>query len=196
MRVGRGPILGVMTAPRFALIAAAAATLLLAGCTPSAPAPADGGDSTPTPTTPAVVSLSDLEFSYDSPETLDSLVDSRTELETEWIDYSAVCTAADAASGEQGQCLEGILGTLKAINGVKTVFDFSPWSDDDFASGDYTGLEALKPTKDAIQAASDNGSDVVDHCYYVPGGDGCEAEVQGFFDLTQKALDAMQTWER
>ena len=28
------------------------------------------------------------------------------------------------------------------------------------------------------------------------GGDGCEAEVQGFLDLTKAAIDAMQTWER
>lgn len=183
-----------MTSARIALLSAAAATLLLAGCTPSAPAPSDDG--TPTPTTPAVVSLSDLEFSIDSPETLDALQTARTDLETQYADYTGACTAADAASGDQGDCLEGVLTTLQKVNGVKTVFDFSPWSKEDFASGDYSGLTALQPTVDAIQAASDNGSDVIDHCYYVPGGEGCEAEVQGFLDLTKAAIDAMQTWER
>ncbi|MGN6501935.1 MAG: hypothetical protein ACTHKX_03400 [Pseudolysinimonas sp.] len=181
-----------MTAPRLALTAAAA-LLLLAGCTPSTPAPADD---TPTPSAPAVVSLSDLEFSIDSPETLDALQTARTDLETQYADYTGACTAADAASGDQGDCLEGILTTLQKVNGVKTVFDFSPWSAEDYASGDYSGLTALQPTVDAIQAASDNGSDVIDHCYYVPGGEGCEAEVQGFLDLTKAAIDAMQTWER
>lgn len=185
-----------MTAPRSAILAAAAATLLLAGCTPSAPTAADGGDSTPTPTTPAVVSLADLEFSIDSPETLDALVTARTDLENFYTGYTADCTAADAASGEQGDCLEGILTTLQKVNGVKTVFDFGPWTSADFESGDYTGLTALKPTLDSNQEASDAGSGVVDHCYYVPGGDGCEGEIQDFLDLTAASIDAMQTWER
>jgi hypothetical protein len=182
-----------MTAPRLVLLTAAAATLLLAGCTSPSPAPA--GD-TPTPTAPAVVSLSDLEFSIDSPETLDALQTARTELETQYADYTGACTAADAASGAEGPCVEGVLTTLQKVNGVKTVFDFSPWSAEDFASGDYSGLTALQPTVAAIQAASDNGSDVIDHCYYVLGGEGCEAEVQGFLDLTKQAIDTMQTWER
>jgi hypothetical protein len=182
-----------MTAPRLAVLAAAAATLLLAGCTPSAPAPTD---STPTPTAAPVVSLGDLEYPYDSPETLDSLATARADLETFYGDYIGSCTAADAASGEQDDCLEGLLTTLQKVNGVKTVFDFSPWGPDDFASGDFSGLNALKPTVDAIQAASDTGSDVIDHCYYVPGGDGCEAEVQGFLDSTEAAIGAMESWER
>ena len=186
-----------MTAPRFAILAAAAATLLLAGCTPTSPAPVDGGDSTPTPTMPTVLSLSDLEFSIDSPETLDALVAARTDLEKSFADYTAQCTAADAAAAQSGDpCLEGILTTLQKVNAVKTVFDFGPWTSADFESGDYSGLTALKPTLDTNQAASDSGSDVVDHCYYVPGGEGCADEVQGFFDLTAASIDAMQAWER
>ncbi len=182
-----------MTAPRLAFLVAAAATLVLAGCSTPAPAPVD-----PTPTeppAPAVAVLSDLDFPFESPETIDALADTRTALEDWFADYTTTCTAEQAGSEDSADCTEGVLTTLQNVNAVKTVFDFSPWSDDDFAGGTYSGLVALEPTKDAIQAASDNGSDVVDHCYYVPGGDGCADEIQTFLDLTSAAISEMQTWE-
>ena len=182
-----------MTAPRLAILGALAATLMLAAC--SSPSPSDPAEpGTPTPTTPAVVSLSDLEFSIDSPETIDALVTARTDLETWYGQYTSSCTAEQAGSGEPGECLEGILTTLQKVNAVKTVFDFGPWSTDDFASGDYSGLTALEPTLTTNQAASDEGSTVVDSCYYFTGGEGCADKVQAFLDTVGESIDAMQTW--
>jgi len=181
-----------MTASRYAL-GAIAATLVLAGCSSPAPAPVD-----PTPTeppAPVVATLSDLDFPFDSPDTVTALVDARSGLEGWYDEYTATCTAEDAGSADSPECTEGILTTLQNVNAVKTVFDFAPWSTDDFASGDYSGLVALEPTKGSIQTASDEGSDVVDSCYYVPGGEGCADKVQGFLDLVGSAIDEMQAWK-
>ncbi|HEV7741807.1 MAG TPA: hypothetical protein VGO65_05260 [Pseudolysinimonas sp.] len=182
-----------MTAPRLALLGAIAATLLLAGCSAPTPQPADDGP-TPTPSTPTVVSLADLDYPYDSPETLTSLADARTDLENWYDEYTSSCTTEQAASTDSPDCTEGIITTLQKVNAIKTVFDFS-WSADDFASGDYSGLVALEPTKTSIQKASDDGSDVVDACYYVPGGAGCADKVQGFLDLVADSLTVMTAWE-
>jgi hypothetical protein len=182
-----------MTASRLSLVGAIAATLLLAACSTPAPAPTDA---LPTePPAPAVATLSDLEFPFDSPETIASLADARTGLETWYADYTSTCTAEDAGSADSPECSEGILTTLQNVNAVKTVFDFAPWSPDDFASGDYSGLIALETTRDSIQAASDEGSTVVDQCSYVPGGEGCGDKVQGFLDLVVTSIEEMQTWE-
>jgi hypothetical protein len=183
-----------MTAPRLALLGALAATLILAGCSAPSPDPAAGGP-TASPSEPSVVSLSDLEYPFDSPETITALADARTDLEGWYDEYTSACTPEQAASTDSPDCTEGIITTLQKVNAIKTLFDFSPWDAGDFTSGDYSGLTALLPTKTSIQGTSDQGSDVVDACYYVPGGDGCADKVQGFLDVVADSIGVMATWE-
>ncbi|MEO8263377.1 MAG: hypothetical protein ABI566_12490 [Pseudolysinimonas sp.] len=189
-----------MTAPRIAILGAIAATLLLAGC--SVPAPADDAPAptpTPTPTQtpsePTVVSLSELEFPFDSPDTITALDAARSDLVSWYGDYTSTCTPEQAASTDSPDCTEGIITTLQKVNAIKTLFDFSPWDAADYTSGDYSGLTALVPTKASIQSTSDEGSDVVDACYYVPGGDGCADKVQGFLDRVRESITVMAAWE-
>ena len=111
--------------------------------------------------------------------------------------YPASPTAASAASAIPART-ETPAPTKKAmqkVNAIKTLFDFSPWDSGDYSSGDYSGLTALVPTKASIQSASDEGSDVVDACYYVPGGDGCADKVQGFLDRVAESITVMAAWE-
>lgn len=182
-----------MTAPRLALLGAFAATLLLAACSSPAPAPAESDP--PTPSAPTVVSLSDLEYPFDSPETLSALDDARNDLVSWYGDYTSTCTPEQAGSTESPDCTEGIITTLQKVNAIKTLFDFSPWDSGDYESGDYSGLTALVQTKTSIQSTSDEGSDVVDACYYVPGGDGCAAKVEAFLGSVSDSIDVMAAWE-
>lgn len=184
-----------MTAPRLALIAAAAATLVLAACSSPTPAPVD-----PDPTTapePTVTSLAGLDFPNGLTEWLAPLAEHKAEL-IAWHDqFSNDCTAELAGSADSPDCTEGMLTGLKAVNAIKTDFDFNV-SDDDWASGEFTGLEALASTHDATLAASGSGSDFVDTCYYVPGGDGsgaCVAPAQTFLDDVDALVVELATWE-
>jgi hypothetical protein len=184
-----------MTAPRLALITAAAATLLLAACSSPAPAPAD-----PTPTeppAPEVAVLSDLDFPNGLTEWLGPLGEHKAEL-ADWYDaYTAECTAEQAGSADAPDCTEGILTGLKAVNAIKTDFDFNV-GDDDWGTGEFSGLVALDSTHETVLTASGSGSDFIDVCYYVPGGDGsgaCVAPAQTFLDDVAALIDATSTWE-
>jgi hypothetical protein len=185
-----------MTSPRPFVLAAIAASLLLAGCSAASPSPVEtSGDPAPAPSEPTVVSLAELEFPFESGDWLDGLDENRAAL-VEWNEsYAADCTAELAGSADSADCTEGILTGLKAVNGVKTSFDFS-FDNADWESGDYSGLVALAPTRDAIQTASDSGSDFIDTCYYVPGQDGCVAKAQAFLDDAAAAVEVTATWER
>lgn len=191
-----------MTAPRLnrsrlALIGAIAATLLLAGCSsPSTPDPADPGGPTTAPE-PTVVSLSELDFPYDSTDWIAAIGENRQAV-LDWQEsFSADCTAELAGSADSPDCTEAMLTGLQAINAVKTSFDFS-FDNGDYDSGDYSGLTALVPTRTAVQTASDSGSDFIDTCYYVPGGDGsgaCVAPAQTFLDDVDAVVAKLATWE-
>lgn len=183
-----------MTAPRLAVLGALAATLVLAACASPTPDPAEPGTPSATPE-PTVVSLSQLEYPFDSPETLTALDDARTELVTWYGDYTTTCTPEQAGSTDSPDCTEGIITTLQKVNAIKTLFDFSPWDAGDYDSGDYSGLTALVPTKTSIQSTSDLGSDVVDACYYVAGGEGCADKVQGFLDAVAGSIALMEGWK-
>jgi hypothetical protein len=184
-----------MTSPRPFVLAAIAASLLLAACSSPTPAPVETGEPAPAPSEPTVVSLADLEFPYESSDWLDTLDANRTVL-VDWnATYAAECTAELAGSADSPDCTEGILTGLKAVNGIKTSFDFS-FDIGDWESGAYSGLVALAPTRDAIQTASDSGSDFIDTCYYVPGQDGCAAKAQTFLDDAAAAVEVTATWER
>ena len=153
-----------MTSPRALVLAAIAASLLLAGCSSPSPSPAESGGTTPVPPSePTVVSLADLEFPYESSDWLDTLDANRAVL-VDWNEtYVADCTADLAGSADSPECTEGILTGLQAVNGVKTSFDFS-FDNADWDGGAYSGLVALAPTRDAIQTASDSGSAFIDSC--------------------------------
>ena len=189
-----------MTSPRALVLVAIAASLLLAGCSAASPSPTDpssdpSSDPAPAPSEPTVVSLAELEFPFESSDWLDTLDANRAAL-VEWNEsYAADCTAELAGSAESPDCTEGILTGLKAVNGVKTSFDFS-FDNADWDGGAYSGLVALSPTRDAIQVASDSGSAFIDTCYYVPGQDGCVATGQKFLDDVAAAVEVTATWER
>jgi ABC-type glycerol-3-phosphate transport system substrate-binding protein len=184
-----------MNAPRLLVLGAISATLLLAGCSAPTPDPAEPGDPSSAPSEPTVVSLAELDFPYESSDWLDSLDANRTTL-ADWNEtYPVDCTAELAGSADSADCTEGILTGLQAVNGVKTSFDFS-FDSADWDSGDYSGLVALAPTREAIQTASDSGSEFFDTCYYVPGQEGCVEKAQTFLDDTAAAVEIMATWER
>ena len=184
-----------MTAPRLALLAAVAATLVLAGCSTPAPVPVD-----PEPTTepaPEVAVLSDLDFPNGLTEWLAPLDEHKAALADWFTTYTADCTAEQAGSADSPECTEGILTGLQAVNAIKTDFDFNV-GDNDWASGEFSGLVALDSTHEATLTASGSGSDFIDTCYYVPGGDGsgaCVAPAQTFLDDVSALIDATSTWE-
>lgn len=184
-----------MTASRLALISAA--TLLLAACSSPAPGPAPA-DPTPTqPPAPEVAVLSDLDFPNGLTEWLGPLDEHKAAL-ADWYDgFTAECTAEQAGSADAPECTEGMLTGLQAVNAIKTDFDFNV-SDDDWASGEFSGLTALDSTHDTVLTASGSGSDFIDTCYYVPGGDGsgaCVAPAQTFLDDVAAVIDATSSWE-
>ena len=181
-----------MTATRLTLVGAIAATLLLAGC--SAPAPDPGPEDPTTPPEPTVVSLSELEYPYTSDEWVAALDTSKQKLVTWQTEYFADCDAEQAATAES-PCVEGILEGLRAVNAVKTNFDFSPYDVAAYEDESYSGMVVLNASRTAIQSASDIGSDTVDQCYYIPGGEGCAETIQGFFDELDAAVVELQTWE-
>jgi hypothetical protein len=186
-----------MTAPRLALLGVIAATLLLAGCSsPSTPStPDEPGVVVPTEG-PSIASLAELEFPFDSAEWLDALAAAKADV-VAWHDaFSNDCTAELAGSADSADCTEGMLTGLQKINAVKTQFDFSPFDVSSWDDPANTGLAALAGTRDAIQTASDSGSDFIDTCYYVPGQEGCGDTAQAFLDDADAAITAMATWQR
>jgi hypothetical protein len=186
-----------MTAPRLALIGAIAATLLLAGCSaPSTPDPADTPDPTTAPE-PTVTAISDLDFPNGLTEWLGPLDTHKGELAAWHAQFGADCSAEMAGSADSPDCTEAMLTGLKAVNAIKTDFDFNI-GDADWDSGEYSGVEALKSTHDAILTASGSGSDFIDTCYYVPGGDGsgaCVGTAQAFLDDVDGVMAELATWE-
>lgn len=185
-----------MTAPRALVLAAAAATLVLAACSSPAPDPVDPGPSE-SPSEPTVVSLSELEFPFDGENFAASLVDGKAQLQ-DWRDtFAADCTAELAGSADSPDCTESMLTGLQKVNGIKTTFDFS-YDNADWDSGDYSGLVALADTREGVQVPSASGSEFIDTCYYVPGGDGsgeCVATAQTFLDDVDGFLQIMASWE-
>lgn len=182
---------------RLTLIGAIAATLLLAGCSsPSAPDPAEPADPTTAPE-PTVVSLSELDFPYESTEWIASIGENRQAMLNWQKSFSESCTAELAGSADSPDCTEGMLVGLQSVNAIKTSFDFS-FDNADYDSGDYSGLTALVPTRTAVQTASDSGSEFIDTCYYVPGGDGsgaCVGTAQAFLDDVDAVVAELATWE-
>jgi hypothetical protein len=184
-----------MTTPRLALVTAlAAAAILLAGCAPSTPSTPTEPDPTPTPSEPTVIALEDLEYPAYVDAWVSSLDESKQALVTWQTEYFAECDAEQAATAES-PCVEGILEGLRAVNAVKTNFDFSPYSNEQFEDTSFTGMVVLNASRTAIQSASDVGSDAVDQCYYVPGGETCPEVLTGFFDELDAAVVELQTWE-
>jgi hypothetical protein len=184
-----------MTAPRLLLVAAAA-TLALAACSSPTPDPVDPGPSD-TPSQPTVVSLGELDYPNGLTDWLGPLGEHKAAL-LEWHEqFGADCTAELSGSADSPDCTEGMLTGLKAVNAIKTDFDFNI-ADADWDSGEFSGVEALAPTHDAILTASASGSDFIDICYYVPGGDGsgaCVAPAQTFLDDVDAVVAELATWD-
>lgn len=183
-----------MTAPRLALtIAVAASAILLAGCVPTPTSPDPDPTTTAAPE-PEVVSLSELEFPFDATDFIAALATGKQDLLDWQEEYFADCDAAQAATADS-PCVEGILTGVQQVNAIKTTFDFSPFDTDSTQNSGASGVEALNPTRQAIQDASDLGSTTLDRCYYFPGGETCEQDVQALFDEIDEAAEAMAAWE-
>jgi hypothetical protein len=144
-----------------------------------------------------VTVLGDLEYPNGLTDWLGPLDEHKAALADWYTTFTADCSAEQAGSADAPDCTEGMLTGLQAVNAIKTDFDFNV-GDDDWAAGELSGVVALTPTHDAVLTASGSGSDFIDTCYYVPGGDGsgaCVEPAQTFLDDVAAVLDATSAWE-
>ena len=143
------------------------------------------------------MSLQTLDFPNGLTEWLGPLDAHKGELLAWRAQFGADCAAEMAGSAESPDCTESMLTGLKAVNAIKTDFDFNI-GEADWDSGEYSGVDALKSTRDTILTASGSGSDFIDTCYYVPGGDGsgtCVETARTFLDDVEAVATELATWE-
>lgn len=177
-----------------ALATAVAAAAILAACAGQGPATTEGSDPQPTPTADSGQngqSAADLDYPmfYDA-SMLDQWSAARDELATGTADFEGSCSADETATSDD--CHAALVDLLRQVNGLKQLwlaFDNSEWD-----SGDYSGLEALKPTRDATLAASESGSDWSGTCAAASGNEACPPLAADFLGELDALNQAFAGW--
>lgn len=173
------------------------AGLALAACA-SGPSTPTGSDEPQPSTTSSSSSGSsggadglDYPMFYD-PSMLDQWAGARDDLQAGLDGFAGDCTAQD--SNETEDCHAALFDLLRQVNGLKQLwltFDNSEWD-----SGDYTGLEALKPTRDATLVASTSGSEWSGSCAAAGGSEECVALAEVFLGHLDQLGTAFAAWPR
>jgi hypothetical protein len=174
---------------------ASVSVLLLASCG-GAPATTSDESSDPQPSVSASASGSggaaDLDYPmfYDE-SMLGQWADARDSLTSGLDAFAADCTAQD--TNESDDCHAALFDLLRQVNGIKQLwltFDNSDWD-----GGTYSGLEALKPTRDATLVASESGSAWSGSCAAAGGNEECVAEAEVFLGDLDTLGTAFAAWK-
>lgn len=171
------------------------AGLALASCAsgPTTPTESDEPQPSASSSSSASSGADGLEYPmfYD-PSMLDQWAGARDDLEAGLDGFASDCTAQ--ASNESDDCHAALFDLLGQVNGLKQLwftFDNSEWD-----GGEYSGLEALKPTRDATLVASESGSAWSGSCAAAGGSEECVALAEAFLgDLDTLGAD-FAAWTR
>jgi hypothetical protein len=172
-----------MNAPRALVLAAAAASLLLAGCSSPAPTTPSGGDDPSTAPSPTSDAPLDYPFYFD--ETVqDAVSDVQVKVAAWRTDYESITCTPEEAIDETSECPQLLVTGLTLANELKnTVFGID---EADFETS--SGMANFEPVWDAALAASASGSDWAGTCQYGPANDGCGDKAAVLIvDLTEYA---------
>jgi hypothetical protein len=197
--VGLNTIMDVTSRNRTALAIAAtlavAATILLAGCAGGEP-PAGSADpgSTPSAGAPSGATAADLDCPLFYEESmLDTWDGLRTSIADQTTAWQADCTV-ESTDDPAGDCNAALFELLRTVNGLKQAwlaFDNSDWD-----SGEFSGLIALDPTRDATTVASTSGSAWSGSCTTVAGNPACADLVDAFVADLDGLNASFAQWRR
>jgi hypothetical protein len=181
----------------FVLPAVTLAVLLaLTGCgsaTPSTGASDPGPAATSGPA-PSGETAADLEYPmFFEDSMLDTWDGHRTQLADQHAAWLAECTVADADDPD-GDCKAGLQELLVTVNTLKQ--DWFAFDNGDWDSGEYSGLEALRLTRDATLVASESGATWSGSCLYAGGSDECTAAAETFLADVDALDSAFAEWPR